>query len=60
LVERFAAVVKTDTEYCLRLLSAGLEKLKQHASIFEIDVPKSAYCQSIERWLATAAVAETA
>ncbi len=60
LVERFADAVKTDTDYCVRLLAAGLEKLKQHASIFEIDVPKSAYCRSVERWLATAAVARTA
>ncbi len=51
LLTRFKAVVKLDEEYTDKLISAGYEKLKQFAPVFEIDVQSSDYCRSIERCL---------
>lgn len=51
LLARFAAVVNLDADYTDKLISAGYEKLKQFAPVFEIDVQSSDYCRAIERCL---------
>jgi serine/threonine protein kinase len=51
LLARFAASIAIEPEYCLKLVGAGLEKLKQFAPIFEINFATSSYCQSVQRWL---------
>ena len=51
LIERYAECVDLDFAYCVRLLNAGFEKLKQYAPIFEINVGASEYCKSVQTWL---------
>ena len=53
LLERFKASVSIDEQYCNQLLFAGLEKLKQYAPIFEINVATSQYCNAVQRWVDT-------
>ena len=53
----FEASVDLDDETCLKLVNAGLEKLKQYAPIFEINVAGSDYCRSVHAWL-TARISE--
>ena len=50
-IERFEPSVGIDSDYALKLVNAGFEKLKQYSQIFEIDVSRSSYCQSVQRWL---------
>ncbi len=53
LCANFEASVDLDDETCLKLVNAGLEKLKQYAPIFEIRVSGSDYCRSVHAWLTT-------
>ena len=51
LLKRFAASVSLDFEYCQKLMAAVMEKLKQFAPIFEINVASNAYCNAVQDWL---------
>jgi len=51
LLTRFEPSFKLDPEYCVRLVNAGFEKLKQYAPIFEINVASSSYCKVVQSWL---------
>ena len=51
LLGRFKQSVALEPEYCQQLINAGVEKLKQYAPIFEINVASSSYCQSVQTWL---------
>lgn len=51
LLLRFAPSIELDLEYCVKLINAGFELLKQYAPIFEINVASSKYCQSVRSWL---------
>ena len=51
LLLRFKASVSLDPGYCVRLINACFEKLKQFAPIFEINVASSKYCRSVQLWL---------
>lgn len=48
---RYAPSVSLDPGYCVKLIAAGLEKLKQYAPIFEINVASSDYCNAVQSWL---------
>ena len=51
LLTRFNASVELDPDYCVKLIHAAFEKLKQFAPIFEITVASSRFCQSVQSWL---------
>jgi serine/threonine protein kinase len=51
LLERFKASVELDRDYCVKLIHAAFEKLKQFAPIFEINLAASHFCQSVQSWL---------
>ena len=51
LLTRFAPSVSVEPEYCIKLINAGFDKLKQYAPIFEINVASSNYCRSVQTWL---------
>ncbi|MDH3532565.1 MAG: HDOD domain-containing protein [Gammaproteobacteria bacterium] len=51
LLTRFAASVALEPDYCVKLINAGFDMLQQYAPIFEINVAKSRYCQSVQSWL---------
>ena len=53
LLARYQKSVSLEPEYCQQLINAGLDKLKQYAPIFEINVASSSYCQSVQTWLDT-------
>lgn len=38
-------------KYCQQLINACVEKLKQYAPIFEINVSSNKYCQAVQSWL---------
>lgn len=60
LITRFEPSFTLEPEYCVKLVNAAFEKLKQYAPIFEINVGSSSYCQSVQAWLGHhAATAET-
>ena len=40
-----------EPEYGLKLMIAAVEKLKQFAPIFEINVATNNFCQAVQRWL---------
>ena len=48
---RFAPSVALDPAYCVKLVAAGFDKLRQYAPIFEINVASSNYCKSVQAWL---------
>jgi serine/threonine protein kinase len=48
---QFKLSISIDHRYCLGLVNAAFEKLKQFAPIFEIRVESSRYCQSVQQWL---------
>jgi hypothetical protein len=50
-LERFAPSISLEPEFCVKLFAAGLEKLKQYAPVFEINVESSAYCAAVQSWL---------
>lgn len=51
LLKRFEPAAALSDEFTLKLLSAGLEKLRQFSQIFEINVDKSPFCQSVQTWM---------
>lgn len=51
LATEFAPIIELDRLYLLKLINAGMEKLKQFSQHFELDVANSAYCRSVEDWL---------
>ena len=51
LLARFMSSVPVDPAYCLKLMLAVVEKLKQFAPIFEINVATNRYCQAVQAWL---------
>ena len=51
LLQRFAPSVSLTAPFSRRLLEAGLDKLRQYAQVFEINVAKSELCRSAQRWL---------
>ena len=51
LVSHFFPSVSLQAEYCEKLITAGFEKLKQYAPIFEINVEASHYCAAVNSWL---------
>ena len=51
LLEYFEPSVSLQPDFCTQLINAGMEKLKQYAPIFEINVSSSSYCQSVQSWL---------
>jgi len=51
LLEYFEPSISLQPEFCTQLINAGMEKLKQYAPIFEINVSSSSYCQSVQSWL---------
>tara|TARA_R110000782_G_scaffold162613_1_gene254418 strand:- start:1237 stop:3057 length:1821 start_codon:yes stop_codon:yes gene_type:complete len=51
LLARFAPSVHIEYDFCVKLIAAGFEKLKQFAPIFEINVASSNYCRSVQSWL---------
>jgi HD-like signal output (HDOD) protein len=51
LLARFKPSISLDREFCLQLVNAGFQKLRQFAPIFEINVATSKYCKSVQRWL---------
>jgi serine/threonine protein kinase len=51
LLEKFSPSVSLEHDYCLQMLGAAFEKLKQYAPIFEISFATSKYCKSVQGWL---------
>jgi HD-like signal output (HDOD) protein len=51
LLTRFAPSIELDHKYCVKLINAGFDLLKQYAPIFEVNVASSRYCQSVRSWL---------
>ncbi len=51
LLARYASSISLDADYCRTLIAAGVEKLKQYAPIFEINVASSDYCSAVQSWL---------
>lgn len=51
LLTRFSSSIALKPEYCVKLINAGFEKLKQFAPTFEINIGASNYCQSVKSWL---------
>ncbi len=53
LLIRFAASVEADQAYCMKLIGASIEKLRQYAPIFELNVDNSEFCQNVNAWVST-------
>ncbi|MEM8683546.1 MAG: HDOD domain-containing protein [Pseudomonadota bacterium] len=51
LLIRFAASVNADQAYCMKLIAASLEKLRQYAPIFELNVDNSDFCRGVAAWV---------
>ena len=51
LLARFEPSIGITHEFCIKLMMAGFEKLKQFAPIFEINVASSNYCRSVQSWI---------
>ena len=51
LIERFGDRLQVSEEFALKLLAAGMQKLTEHARIFEIDVNRSGYCDAVTNWI---------
>jgi len=51
LLERFEPSVALSARFARRLLAAGLDKLRQYAQVFEINVATSDLCKSAQRWI---------
>ncbi len=51
LLARFSASVELDADFCVKLIDAGFEKLKQYAPIFEINIASSSFCKNVRAWL---------
>ena len=52
LLVRFAASVDVDQTYCMKLIGASVEKLRQYAPIFELAVDNSEFCNNVSDWVA--------
>ncbi|MEM9402174.1 MAG: HDOD domain-containing protein [Pseudomonadota bacterium] len=53
LLGRFAASVNADETYCLKMIGASVEKLRQYAPIFELNVDNSEFCRNVSTWVAS-------
>ena len=51
LLDRFGLSVPMDQLFCMKLVAASIEKLKQYAPIFEISVQSSPFCQTASKWV---------
>ncbi len=51
LIESFEDRLKISEEYAMKLLAAGMQKLTEHAQIFEIDVKRSSFCDAVTAWI---------
>lgn len=51
LIGRFEERLQVSEEYALQLLVAGMQKLREHARIFEIDVNRSSFCDAVSAWV---------
>jgi eukaryotic-like serine/threonine-protein kinase len=51
LLRQFEMSVPLERDYCVKLVNAGYEKLKQYAPIFEINVASSGYCSAVRSWI---------
>lgn len=51
LLDRFAPSVVMDMAFCVKLVTAVFEKLKQFAPIFEINVASNRYCRAVQAWV---------
>ena len=51
LLHRFKSSVVMEPEYCLKIMVAAVEKLKQFAPIFEINVETNNFCRAVQSWL---------
>ena len=54
LIGRFAECLPVSEEYALKLLAAGMNKLRENARIFEIDVKNSGFCDAVTAWVTAA------
>jgi len=50
LVERFALSVPVEKDYCVKLMAASIEKLRQYAPLFELNVSRSRFCNNVVAW----------
>jgi len=55
LLAKYEPSVQLSEDYVYRLVSAGYEKLKAYAPVFEVTVTQSAYCRTVDQWLTAAA-----
>lgn len=51
LLKKFERSIEVDHGYCVRLIAAGYEKLKEYAPLFELSVQSSDYCKAVHAWL---------
>lgn len=51
LLARFSPSIALEHNYCMQLVEAAFEKMKQYAPIFEINFATSRYCKSVQTWL---------
>ncbi|MEQ9561560.1 MAG: hypothetical protein RLN69_03500, partial [Woeseiaceae bacterium] len=51
LLGKFSPSVSLEHGYCVQMLNAAFEKMKQYAPIFEINFATSKYCKSVQGWL---------
>ncbi|MGB5347056.1 MAG: HDOD domain-containing protein [Woeseia sp.] len=51
LLKKFERSIEVDHEYCVSLIAAGYEKLKEYAPLFELSVQSSDYCKAVRAWL---------
>ncbi len=51
LLRRFKPSIDLDNDFCFKLLNAGIEKLHQYSSLFEINVATSDYCRAVRSWI---------
>jgi len=54
LIGRFDQRLEVSEEYALKLLAAGMEKIRKHSGIFEIDVKNSGFCDAVTAWVTAA------
>jgi serine/threonine protein kinase len=51
LLKKFERSIEVDHEYCVSLIAAGYERLKEYAPLFELSVQSSDYCKAVRAWL---------
>ncbi len=52
LLDKYAPSISMGDDYAVKLLTAGFEKLKAYAPLFEVNVGSSEYCKGVADWLA--------